>query len=347
MKIAHVTWSMDIGGVETMLVDIVNEQIKKCEVCVYVINDLYNKDLLDNLDSRVKLVLCHRKQGSKNILQLIKFNLSLFFDNPDIIHCHQSNLAPIIWYPSNKVLTIHNTYTSPKYLGKYQQLFCISKAVKYHITNLGFHNGIVIYNGIHTSQILEKKYYSNNMKRGLRLVCVGRLHPDKGQSLIIEALRELRDKYQLMNISCDLIGDGPECEKLESLTTKYELTNKVNFLGVKSRIWIYSHLKDYDVYVMPSLNEGFGLTLAEACAAKLPVLVSDIDGPLEIINGGKLGMVFKHGDADDLADKLFQFIRDGYDTSVVEKAYQNTLEHYDIVMTAQRYIEEYKKEISN
>ncbi len=119
------------------------------------------------------------------------------------------------------------------------------------------------------------------------------------------------------------------------------------FEGLKDRNWVFEHLCDYDLLLQPSDNEGFGLTVAEACAAKLPVLVSDVDGPLEIINGGELGMVFHHGDADDMADKLFQFIRDGYDTSIVEKAYQNTLEHYSITKMTQRYIEEYEKVISS
>lgn len=143
------------------------------------------------------------------------------------------------------------------------------------------------------------------------------------------------------------VGDGPDMDKLKEMVSKLSLEDNVVFEGFKDRSWVFDHLCDYDLFLQPSDYEGFGLTVAEACAAKLPVLVSDIDGPLEIINGGKLGMVFRHSDANGLADKLFQFIRDGYDTSIVEKAYQNTLERYGIAKMTQRYIEEYEKVINN
>ena len=143
------------------------------------------------------------------------------------------------------------------------------------------------------------------------------------------------------------IGVGSDMDKLKELVSQLGLEDDVVFEGLKDRNWVFEHLCDYDLFLQPSDSEGFGLTVAEACAAKLPVLVSDVEGPLEVIDGGRLGMVFRHGDANDLADKLFQFIRDGYDTSIVEKAYQNTFEHYGIVRTTQRYLEEYVKVINN
>ena len=54
MRILHVQFSFTTGGTETMLVDIINEQIKTNEVSLLVINDKCNKVLLDKIDSRVK-----------------------------------------------------------------------------------------------------------------------------------------------------------------------------------------------------------------------------------------------------------------------------------------------------
>jgi glycosyltransferase involved in cell wall biosynthesis len=136
-------------------------------------------------------------------------------------------------------------------------------------------------------------------------------------------------------------------DKLKELVSQLGLENDVVFEGFKDRQWVFEHLRDYDLFLQPSDYEGFGLTVAEACAAKLPVLVSDVEGPLEVIDGGRLGMVFRHGDADDLANKLYQFIRDGYEIPIVEEAYQNTLEHYSIAKTTQRYIKEYETVINS
>ena len=83
--------------------------------------------------------------------------------------------------------------------------------------------------------------------------------------------------------------------------------------------------------------------MAEACAAKVPVLVSDIEGPLEIIGNGHFGMTFHCGDIDDLAEKLYQFVINGYDEARIEQAYNHALLNYDVSRTALQYTEEYHK----
>lgn len=342
MRIAHLIWSMKTGGVETMLVDIVNEQVKTCEVQVYVVNDYYEKGLLGNIDKRVKIVLCNRRPNSKSIKPLLKLNALLLFFRPDIVHCHQSNMANALCLPFKKVLTIHNTHSSSKYWGKYYRLFCISKAVRDYVTNEGFPNGVVIYNGIHSEKIAVKGQIGTSETKIMRMVCVGRLHPDKGQRLIVEAMNELVNKRHIVNISCDFIGDGSERKTLEELVTKFQLTNQIHFLGKKSRDWLYSQLKEYDLYVLPSISEGFGLTLAEACAAKLPVLTCDLPGPMEVIDNGRLGDFFHTGDFIALADALEISLRNKFSQERIDKAYTFVKNNYDVAVTAKRYIEEYR-----
>ena len=343
MRIAHLTWSFNYGGVETMLVDIVNEQVKFCDVRVYIINDYYNKALLQTLDSNVKVILVNRKPGSKNILPLVKLNLSLLSFSPDLIHCHQGSLTKALWLSWRKVLTIHNTFCPTAYFSNYQRLFCISKAVKDYAANQGFPNGRVIYNGIHTNDIEIKDTSEIAKINTYKIVCVGRLHPEKGQRLVIDALNDLVNSRHLTNITCDLIGDGDDRAELEKMVAQYLLTEHIKFVGFKSREWVYSHLKDYDIFVMPSISEGFGLTLAEACAAKLPVVTSDLEGPLEVIAGGRLGVIFKHGDSMDLADKLYQFIINPIDKSIVDEAFNFSKTHFDVTQTARQYICQYKE----
>lgn len=343
MRIVHLTWSFDYGGIETMLVDIVNEQVNLCDVRLYVINNHYNKALLQTIDSKVKVILVNRKPGSKSVIPLVGLNISLLRYRPNVVHCHQANLVNALWFPWRKVLTIHNTHCSSKYFGYYQRLFCISKAVKDYAASLGFPNGKVIYNGIHTNNIDVKDTSGNSKNDKIKILCVGRLHPDKGQRFLIESLNNLVNTRHQKNISCDLIGDGEDKNDLEKLSAQYQLEDYINFTGFRSRQWIYSHLKDYDIFVMPSISEGFGLTLAEACAAKLMVVTSDLEGPLEVIAGGKHGFVFRRGDSIDLANKLYHLIVNPRDESMVEEAYQFTIGHFDVTNTAHQYIEEYKK----
>lgn len=342
MRIVHVIWSMATGGIETMLVDIVNEQVKSNKVRVYVINDYYNRELLQTIDSGVEVVLCNRRQGSRNPLPLVKFNISLLMYRPDVVHCHDCKLSSIIWLPFTRVLTIHNTHSTSKYYGNYKRLFCISEAVRNHIANQGFHDGIVVYNGIHTGNIVERTLCHKADNKSIHMVCVGRLHPDKGQRLIIEALRVLKDRHQVTTVSCDFVGGGAEHSPLENLAIRYGVADNVRFLGIKPRTWIYSHLKDYDLYVMPSISEGFGLTLAEACAAKVPVLTCDLEGPLEVVGGGRFGNIFKTGDQTSLANSIMRLLNNGIDEKMIMEAYDYVKRNFDVSHTAERYLREYE-----
>ena len=132
-------------------------------------------------------------------------------------------------------------------------------------------------------------------------------------------------------------------ERAAKLSDELGLSDYIVFEGRKTQKEIYQQLCGYDVFVQPSRSEGFGLTVAEAVAAKLPVLVSNLPGPMEIIDNGHFGMSFETENIEDLAAKLEIILNGGYDYSLVEKAYKRVVELYDVSVTAKKYIDEYKK----
>ncbi|MBK9737018.1 MAG: glycosyltransferase family 4 protein [Saprospiraceae bacterium] len=145
---------------------------------------------------------------------------------------------------------------------------------------------------------------NNNNSTTFKIVQVGRLeHEIKGQHILINALNILINKYSVRNIHLDFIGEGSSLKYLMKLTDKLSVTKYVSFLGLCDREYIYTHLRDYNVLVQPSLFEGFGLTVVEALAAGIEVLVSDVDGPLEIIEKTGYGYIFKSGNAEDCGSK--------------------------------------------
>jgi len=349
MRIAHVTWAMDIGGKQTLITGISNVQVKMGhDVGIFILDNRIDKTIIDKLDPRIKVFYFGRTKGKISVMPFIKLNWQLWRFNPDIIHSHAGKLSKAIISTVPMVVTFHNTRLNPKNFIKYKKGVAISEAVKEDIVRSGY-NGevVVIENGVPFDEIRCKTDFDR--KDTVHLVQVSRIFfHQKRQDLAVQALSVLKGRLkESSGIRCVMhfIGDGPDMESLKGLVKNLGLENDVVLEGFKDRQWVFDHLRDYDLFLQPSDYEGFGLTVAEACAAKLPVLVSDVEGPLEVIDGGKLGMVFKHGDADDLADKLFQFIQNGYDVSVVEKAYQKTIEQYGIVKTTQRYIEEYEKVI--
>lgn len=346
MKIAHIIWGLDTGGAETMLVDIINIQVRTEIVTLLVVNDLVNETLLTKIDRRCKVRLFKRKVGSKSLVPWLKINFFLWRYRPEIVHFHLEGMRKMISCPGKKVFTIHNIHTSGKEYGQYDALYAISDAVKKRTKTQGYES-VTIWNGIHSEDIKIKKDVPHRKKDFCRFVCVGRLYTaHKGQDVLIDALIVLRGE-KILNYHVDIIGDGEDRIRLETMIANAGLSEHVSLLGSKDRKYIYNYLCDYDLFVLPSRSEGFGLTLAEAMCAKVPVVTSDLEGPMEVIGGGRLGLHFKSEDAEDLARLLAAYIENGPDEKMVDAAWKYAKENFDVKRVAARYVEEYKKVLGN
>ena len=345
MKIAHVVWGMKTGGVETMLVNIINEQVKTEKVKLFIVNDFIDEFVVEKISPQCKTYRLNREPGDKNPLKILKLNYWLWRYQPDIIHVHSYRVSKLIWGKWNIVRTIHGMNNIPEEYSKMKALYAISNVVRDFTEGQGY-NSTVIFNGINTSEMKFRNHEGGNTDV-FEIVQVSRLFiKDKGQDILLRALGKLAEKG-ISNFQMHFIGSGPSEESLRQLTAEIGIADKIIFEGVKSQGFIYQHLCEYDLFVQPSRCEGFGLTVAEAMAAKLPVLVSDIEGPMEVIGYGKYGMSFKSENVDDLAEKLRIVLQGGYDYSLVEKAYKHVCEEYDVKNTAQRYLKEYNKVIKN
>ena len=117
----------------------------------------------------------------------------------------------------------------------------------------------------------------------LKIVNVARItHTIKGQDILIKALHLLQQQ-NAYPFECRFFGGQYEYDQqslpyLEGLIQKYGLADKVKFLG--NRTDVHELLPRYDLFVMPSRTEGFGLVLLEALASGLDVIASNIEGPL-------------------------------------------------------------------
>lgn len=343
MRIAHIHWSLGTGGIETMLPDIANEQAKTNDVALIIINDWVEPSILTKVNQeRVKVVLINRHEGSKNPWPIIKLNLFLMKFRPDVIHCHAYREINLVFYPFGKrVRTIHNTYNVSDEYPKYDQLISISKAVYEFTQKQGF-DSVVADNGIPVSRIAHSKAAPFTDGK-LHFIQVSRLDLEqKGQDILLNALGILKNNDGFTNFKMHFVGNGESEDMLKSMVQNLHLENEVVFEGLKDQSWVYQNLCNYDLFIQPSRYEGFGLTVAEAIAAKVPVLVSNIEGPLEIIDGGRLGLNFQNESAADCAVKLKSFIESGRNDAQVVEAYQYVCEHYDVSITARKYIDVYQ-----
>lgn len=341
MKVVHCIFSFNTGGAETMLIDIVNEQCKTAEVTLIVVNRSYERALIDRIDRRVGIVLLNRRPGSRSPWPILRLNMLLLRLQPDAVHCHQTSLASIMLSVWKKLfLTVHDVNIPIIQFHRFKSVFAISDAVKNDIIERGYSHVVTVFNGIDVAAINVRE--DNDRHTPLRIVQVGRLDKDKkGQDILIEAVATLKKRGN-SDITVDFIGEGASLAELQNLVSEYGLEQQIHFLGLRDRNYIYAHLKDYDLMCHGSRYEGFGLTVAEAMAARLPVLVSTGDGPFEVIGRGLFGHSFSNGDAEDCADKIAEIYGNYTDTlKVVDFARQHVIENYSIGTTAKNYLKSY------
>jgi len=341
MKIAHIIFTLNTGGAESMLVDIINEQVKTESVLLIVVNNTVSNLLLSLIDNRVNIVLIGRKEKSRNPVSFIKLNWQLFLIRPDVIHCHDQAVINMIILRKNATLTVHGINIPTNNFKYYKTIFAISNAVKIDIEKRSNINAILIHNGVKIDDIKSKTNYTFGV---FRIVQVGRLdHEIKGQHILIKALKILIYEMNVKNICVDFIGDGKSKNYLKEIVKVYQLDKFVNFLGNRERVYIYENLQSYNLLIQPSLCEGFGLTIAEAMAAKIPVLVSDSDGPFEIVDGGNFGRIFKSGNFEHCANEILD-IYNTYEqvSKVCNKSYKQVEKLFNLIDTSRLYQKQYK-----
>ncbi|HYT50157.1 MAG TPA: glycosyltransferase [Pyrinomonadaceae bacterium] len=145
----------------------------------------------------------------------------------------------------------------------------------------------------------------------LRLLAVGRLAPEKGFDNAIEALALANANASRAVAELLIIGDGPECERLEHLVNSLDVRSSVAFTGRLENATVFEHLRNSDALVVPSEFEPYGVVVLEALAHGRPVLASD-KVIAAIDRDDSSGAIRFHsvGDADQLAEQIKQLAHD-------------------------------------
>ncbi|HMD63437.1 MAG TPA: glycosyltransferase [Stellaceae bacterium] len=121
------------------------------------------------------------------------------------------------------------------------------------------------------------------VERAPLALALGRLHPNKGFDLLLEALAATR------GVTLWIAGDGPLRPRLERLATRLGIVSRVRFLGWREDV--PRLLAAADLLVCPSLHEPLGNVVIEAWSAGLPVVATASDGPATLIEDGESGIL--------------------------------------------------------
>ncbi|WCO01132.1 glycosyltransferase [Psychroserpens ponticola] len=305
MKIIHYIGSLGFGGIERLVYDLVSQQIKRevMNVAIGVGNIKGEfKTQFENLG--VSLIDFNLNSGfDLNPSKILKISKS--FKHYDVIHLHGFHLSialAAILSGKKIIYTEHGNFGFGRQIKSSDKLsFFLRKlffkiGTVYICCNSTFTKGLVekrfykgnrlqiVYNGssidkVINLQLLERlqKKYSANFIVGV----VGRLAGVKRVDKVIEVF----NSYLKINKSAKLliIGEGVEKENLLKKVKNLNILDNVEFLGYQDEIMTYQSL--FNVNVIGSKNEAFGLVTVESYSVETPILAfSDGGGVVEIIN---------------------------------------------------------------
>lgn len=344
MRILHVIASLEIGGAQRLLADLLPLQASSESVDLLVYKRVYNdfEKSIEHAGIRIINLDEHRFRNPSIILKLRSI-----FKEYDVVHAH---LFPSIYWASlaaiglkvKLVYTEHSTTNSRRnkwyfrpveriMYSKYDRIISISEQTQEALTSwLGQYDNrfIVINNGIDRQKFASAKA----PVKPKSLIMVSRFATSKDQETVIRAMRYIDHEATLY-----FVGDGETRAYCESLAKELGLAERVHFLG--SRSDVPELIASSYIGIQSSNWEGFGLTAVEVMAAGKPIIASDVDGLKQVVEGA--GLIFRRGDSEELASKINLLLNDCEYYDAVSK---RCLEHsllYDIKVMTQKYNDTY------
>jgi len=318
-KILHIIDTFTKGGAEILLVGSIPELNNFEHHIIYLFP---TKTPIMNSVPGVVEVTCLNFTGPFDTFRILKkINECIATIKPNIIHTHLYFSSLYIRFAKIKNIQVIQTYHSVYYRIKYPRFKArISKQLmkvvdRYsqknnfkilHVSktqqaandyDVKIKNSDVMYNYIEDVFFEERSNRLSNFQRKLNIISVGNLKTEKNHIVFLEALRLL----QHIPIHANICGNGIDIHMLQAYVNKYNLP--VTFMGSKEDI--SELLNEHDLFVSCAIIEGFGISVAEAMAAELPLLISDIPTLKEITNNKAI--YFNARNPTELAQKIEVF----------------------------------------
>lgn len=148
----------------------------------------------------------------------------------------------------------------------------------------------------------DKQSTVRSKSKNIRLISVGTLDHRKNQIALIHAVEAIHDK----RIKLTLVGGGPKLNEWRQYVDSHNLTEKIRLVGAQSNVLEY--LNNSDLFVMSSLDEGLPVAAQEAMQAGLPLILTDVGGCRELIDGN--GILLENASVDNLKNAIYSLITD-------------------------------------
>jgi len=180
---------------------------------------------------------------------------------------------------------------------------------------------------------------------GMRIVgAVGRLVDQKGFDYLLRAIPRILKHFPSTVFL--VAGEGTERAKLEALASQLNITRQVHFIGVRNDMPnVYA---SFDVFVLPSLNEGMPIALIEAMATAKPVVATRVAAVPKLVINGQTGLLIDPRDPEALSDAVCQLLEKPTYCETLGKAARARIEQqFSSEVMAQHYLQLYRKVQAN
>lgn len=358
MKILHVITTLDVGGAERLMVDLL-PLLKKYgdDIDLLLFNgkeSLFKKEI-EAQGITVYQLSCeegfadHREVNNPlNILRSRKY-----LRNYDIIHTHNTAcqfyvpLTSKIFHINSKLVTTEHSSNNRRrskwwfkpidkwMYGQYDAIISIADQARLNLVKYigtDFKNVYTIYNGVDTNRFSRPVKDITNQNNFVVTMIAG-YRNEKDHETVLRAMNILPDNYRL-----HLVGRGEKELKLKSYCKELGIDSRVLFMG--PRMDVPSVLEESDINVLSSHWEGLSLSSIEGMASGRPFIASDVEGLREVVGGA--GVLFPHGDAKALANAIKDLCENPMRYRDVAISCQKRAQNYDISKMAEAYHDLYE-----
>ena len=369
MRILHVINSLETGGAQRLVADLLTRTVKETssQVGVIVFQDSKNSESYQYIKNIPEIKFYDLSKGKPSKLYIIKEirKISRLYD---VVHAHlfpsgyftaiaTRGLGKSVYYTEHST---HNRRRNNKYLRNLERLIysrfvgivAISEPVRTALSEWLKSKKIAkrivtINNGVELNKYSEISSWhltpnlneatEPKLKEGQKaIIMVSRFTASKDQATVIRAIAQVRHK-ELIAI---FVGDGETIESHKTLAVELGVGDRCCFLGTRGDV--PELIRMAFIGVQSSNWEGFGLTAVEMMAGGLPVIVSDVPGLKDVVKGA--GILFPRNDAEALAKELDSLAEDVEKYEAVKKQCVKRAQQFDISNTARNYIELYKNQ---
>ena len=242
----------------------------------------------------------------------------------DIVHVNDYWWGPIAWLAANFcgipcIVHIRQQIEPHRvrqyWLTKFDKVLAVSESIRRVAVQSGVHSDRVevLYSGINCRAIKPKVSYE--LKAKLRLEAdqpvigtVANLFERKGHEYLLEAM--VLVKKVVPNVQCIIVGEGDSQyrQKLENIIRQKDLGQCVILVGFQNDV--FEFLSIFDIFVLPSILEGFGIVLLEAMAMGKAIVATRVGGTSESVVNSETGILVSPGCSETMAAAILQLLQD-------------------------------------